>query len=372
MSNETFFATPQRLDREAVARQASALGAAGATLRMLDSLPDLVLILNRQRQAIFANTAMLEFLHRQGMQCPEGQRPGELLRCRNAASAPSGCGTGSNCRSCGALAAILEAQDGRTVVHECHLTAENGDAYDLRIWASPLDWSGEPATILMATDISDVKRRQMLERIFFHDLLNTASSIAGMTDLLHEDASLVGELKEDLYTAAENLIAEIRSQRLLVAAEQGELRPAPVLLPARAQWEKAAATLRQHEVAGGKTVVVDAASPDFQLKTDPALLNRVLMNLLKNALEAVSSGSTVTVGIRSSGDRAEFWCHNPSVMSAEVQTQVFQRSFSTKGTGRGLGTYSIRLLTERYLGGTVSFVSTAEAGTIFRISLPLA
>jgi len=49
---------------------------------------------------------------------------------------------------------------------------------------------------------------------------------------------------------------------------------------------------------------------------------------------------------------------------------VFQRSFSTKGKGRGLGTYSIKLLTERYLKGTASFTSTETDGTTFQISLP--
>jgi signal transduction histidine kinase len=44
---------------------------------------------------------------------------------------------------------------------------------------------------------------------------------------------------------------------------------------------------------------------------------------------------------------------------------VFQRSFSTKGTGRGLGTYSIKLLTERYLGGRVWFESAEGHGTTF-------
>jgi sensor histidine kinase regulating citrate/malate metabolism len=49
--------------------------------------------------------------------------------------------------------------------------------------------------------------------------------------------------------------------------------------------------------------------------------------------------------------------------------QLFQRSFSTKGTGRGLGTYSIRLLTENYLEGKVSFVSNEAEGTVFSIEL---
>jgi len=53
-----------------------------------------------------------------------------------------------------------------------------------------------------------------------------------------------------------------------------------------------------------------------------------------------------------------------------VQLQVFQRSFSTKGPGRGIGTYSIRLLVSRYLRGTVDFESSKEQGTTFRVHLP--
>jgi signal transduction histidine kinase len=51
--------------------------------------------------------------------------------------------------------------------------------------------------------------------------------------------------------------------------------------------------------------------------------------------------------------------------------RIFSRSFSTKGVGRGLGTYSIKLLTERYLGGRADFVSNREDGTVFRVRLPL-
>jgi len=49
---------------------------------------------------------------------------------------------------------------------------------------------------------------------------------------------------------------------------------------------------------------------------------------------------------------------------------LFQRSFSTKGEGRGLGTYSIKLYTERYLKGTVSFSSAEGEGTVFRVRYP--
>ena len=67
----------------------------------------------------------------------------------------------------------------------------------------------------------------------------------------------------------------------------------------------------------------------------------------------------------------EFSVHNPNPMPRNVQLQVFQRSFSTKGSGRGLGTYSMKLLSERYLGGRVSFESNEESGTVFRARYPV-
>ncbi len=48
---------------------------------------------------------------------------------------------------------------------------------------------------------------------------------------------------------------------------------------------------------------------------------------------------------------------------------MFNRTFSTKGEGRGIGTYSIKLLTENYLKGTVSFVSNESKGTVFSIKV---
>jgi signal transduction histidine kinase len=59
-------------------------------------------------------------------------------------------------------------------------------------------------------------------------------------------------------------------------------------------------------------------------------------------------------------------------MPERVQLQVFQRSFTTKGgTGRGLGTHSMKLIGERYLKGKVSFASREPDGTTFTLAVPL-
>ena len=110
---------------------------------------------------------------------------------------------------------------------------------------------------------------------------------------------------------------------------------------------------------------------DGTIITDRQLLHRVLGNMVKNALEATQSGGTVTLSCIDGGETVTYLVHNRDVIPGEVQLQMFQRSFTTKGqAGRGVGTYSMKLLGERYLGGRVDFVSRPPEGTTFQLVLP--
>ena len=127
---------------------------------------------------------------------------------------------------------------------------------------------------------------------------------------------------------------------------------------------------RHQSVAEGKQIPAPRVSAAVDVYTDAVLLRRVLGNLPKNALEASATGQTVSVSFVGR-TQPIFHVHNDSVMSDEVRAQVFQRSFSTKDArSRGLGTYSVKLLTENYLGGTVAFSSFPGAGTTFTVVLP--
>jgi signal transduction histidine kinase len=126
----------------------------------------------------------------------------------------------------------------------------------------------------------------------------------------------------------------------------------------------------RHSTAVDRAVDLDDVW-DGLVVTDRQLLLRVLGNMLKNALEATPAGGAVSIACAEHGDEVLFSVHNEQVMPDDVQLQVFQRSFTTKGQpGRGVGTYSMKLFGERYLGGRVSFVSRAPEGTTFTLVLP--
>ena len=338
---------------------------------LLDSVPSGIIVLNPERQIVFANQSVLNFAGLKEMSPILGMRPGQALRCMHADAEPAGCGTTEFCRTCGAVRAILASQDGKSDVQECRMLRQpDGEALDLRVWTTPFQTGNIRLTIFALMDISDEKRRKALERIFFHDILNTASGIKGFAELLKEaDPNEAKQDQEIIFSLSRMIVDEINSQRTLTAAENNELTITPVSVHSLDLLKEIVDLYKHHDVAMDRNIQIDLKAQDVELKTDRVLLQRVVGNMTKNALEACKPGETVTVGCVAQEKQVEFRVHNPNEMPREVQLQIFQRSFSTKGAGRGLGTYSIKLLSERYLKGSVSFTSGPD-GTVFRGCYP--
>ena len=150
------------------------------------------------------------------------------------------------------------------------------------------------------------------------------------------------DLKDALETAAEaadRLMAELEQHRVLMLAENRELKAVWRELNSVEILQEAVDCLAGHAVASGKRLTVDRGCASCAITSDRVLLGRVLVNLLKNACEASQAGEEIKLGCRENGAGLEFWVNNPAVMLPEVQLQIFNRSFSTKGSDRGLGTY---------------------------------
>jgi len=227
--------------------------------------------------------------------------------------------------------------------------------------------------VLSLRDISAEKRRGVLERAFFHDVLNLVAGVRAIAELLNEQATSPAqeeEYRQSLRLLSRQLSEEITAQRQLVAAERGELTLNLATVAVPELLESVAELYRNHDVARGRTLQVQTC-PECSVETDATLLRRVLGNLVKNALEASAVGETVNLEAVEEGETVVFTVRNPGVIPQDVQKQIFQRSFSTKGElGRGIGTHSVKLLGERYLGGQVSFTSRAPEGTAFTVRLP--
>lgn len=368
----TKFAPAERVSAQEIKRQARLFTSEKLLGVLPDAVPCILLVVNAQRQLVFANERFIELLptEQRGIDVL-GRRPGEALGCVHADEAEGGCGTTEFCGTCGAVHAILTSQSGTADVQECRITRTNGEAMDFRVWTTPVTMDGETFTIFAALDICDEKRRHALEHIFLHDINNVAYGLSWYADFFQNaGAEKIEEYADAIRRLSRELIEEIDTQRILIKAEAGELTLTPEPVSSLQLLRDAVALYSRHPASHDRRLRVDDQSMDAQVVTDRVLLSRVLCNMVKNALEASRAGQTVTVGCTTTDDTIELWVHNPGSIPREVQLQIFQRSFSTKGRGRGLGTYSIRLLSERYLKATASFTSTPEHGTTFRVRCP--
>ena len=343
--------------------------------KVLDAMPELVGVMTPTRQIVFANKTMLVFLDLESGALLHGPRPGELVGCINSAITPGGCGTAPACKQCGALRTIMDAiTSGHRASGECRITCqhEHGkQSLDLFICCAPFQTQGLSFNLLMAQDISDAKRRSALERVFFHDVGNSISALKLNAQMLATQ-SVHGDLREfaeRIQQLAVHLDKEVQIQKVL-SVRNGhtyEVSYTDTLL--RSLVVPLQELFAIHPVALHKTLHLGTC-PDLLIRTDPDLVQRILINMLINAFEDTPEQGQVRLWAEETPTHVTFAVWNRQAIEPKVARRVFQRHFSTKpGAGRGLGTYAMKLFGETYLKGTVHFTSSPDAGTTFRLQL---
>ncbi|MHA1211762.1 MAG: ATP-binding protein [Candidatus Heimdallarchaeota archaeon] len=370
---KTDFASAKRLDNGEVYLQTIKVLGLRNTLAVLNVMSCLIAILNEDRQVVYANNAFLAMIGAKDFEDALGQRPGELIKCIHSNENEGGCGTSRDCRYCGAVLTVLESQKTDEIQKdECRITIDMDGkqvSLDLEVLISPITIENERFFVTVLTDISNQKRREYLERTFIHDLANTTGTLTSRIEFFPKDG--LDEIQEDYFIKIKHetykLLEEIQAQRDIVRLENQELKPIMTKVDSLDIIHSVIQTITTDSSAKDKRIVLAKDCDQVTVKTDERLLRRVLLNLLKNALEASKVANEVVIGCKGNNKEITFWVKNEQVLPEEVKSQIFQRSFSTKGIGRGLGTYSARIITEEYLNGKISFESSKKTGTIFSV-----
>jgi signal transduction histidine kinase len=107
-----------------------------------------------------------------------------------------------------------------------------------------------------------------------------------------------------------------------------------------------------------------------QLMADPNQMKQVLLNLIKNAFEALDSGGQVILKSGAADNQVWFSVQDTGGgMSPEVLERIFNPFFTTKKKGTGLGLAVIhKIITDHH--GTVNVQSTPDEGTTITVNLP--
>lgn len=368
-------ATVGRADQDELQAAVSAVVRHPVVDGLLSAAGGLLAVLNPQRQILALNQAFLAMLAIDDAAAVLGLRPGEAIGCVHADEGPDGCGTGPDCPTCGCVAAVVESLDrNRPVERTCALSvARRGRRDDLflRVRAAPVNLDGMPLVVVFLQDISLQQKWQAIERLFFHDVNNLVSGLLSTSEFILDGKGTADvQLVQDLQLFARRLAGEFEMQRSLIqdpiAGYQPMIRPVAL----RLVFEELVRRFANHPAARRRRLAVPPALPELSLNTDFALLMRVLTNMVTNAFEAIDAGQAVRVDFAEGPSGAVFSVSNPGVIPPENARRIFQRNFSTKGeAGRGLGTYSMKLFGEQWLGGRVEFTTAEADGTVFRFHL---
>lgn len=338
-----------------------------------DAVAEFVCVMNGQRQIVFSNSSLARFLKVEDPDDLIGMKFNDIFQCVMPVTKTPGDDSTEICSLCGTAHVQTGTINGASTERECRIIGESDTAaMELLIRSTPITINNEHFIILAAADISSEKRRKVLESVFFHDVLNVVGGLVGYSELLQD---VEGEQLKHFASVINGLSLEltdqIETQRDLSLAEHNEIQIKNEVLHSLTMLRSVDMTYKQHIAASGKHIVIDERSEDYIFSSDERLLKRIIGNFTKNALEASGADETVRIGCRRKESSVQFWVRNSAVIPREAQSQIFQRSFSTKSTGSGLGTYGSKLFAERYLGGKVFFISNDDDGTVFTVEIPL-
>lgn len=371
---QTYFAAPGRARRADLMRLSKEAFADPIVNVLLDAVNGYLLIVDQHRQAIACNADLLQALGLHSGDKLVGLRQGELLHCQNVKDGPGGCGTSQQCRHCGALLTLLSSMDtGKTTEGECTLSLErDGSIQEIHfeVRCTPLTLGNEHVTAMVLLDDTDNRRIAVLDQLFFHDIKNILQALMGYGELI--DRENAEEAARKILSLSNQVNEQLDEQYFLKKAERGEIAVNPVLVDAAELLSRIGMVFEVHAVAEGKRLSTKMLSEDIHFVSDSRLLTRVVVNMVKNAFEAVPQGHEVIVRFERIQGKPRFSVWNPGAIPIALRAKIFKESFTTKKSefDRGLGTRSIKLFGERYLGGNVEFSTSEEDGTTFFITLP--
>ena len=374
---KTNFAPAQRLNREALDADISAVAVNPVIDSLLNTVSGLLAVLNEHRQILAINDAFLKMLGIDDADRALGLRPGEAVGCVHRDAAAGGCGTSVFCTTCGAaiaMAACLSRDE--SIEKECAITIDaNGIKHDLflRVRACPISVDGRRLILLFLQDITRQQQWEALGRVFFHDLSNIIYGLVGSTEIMLDKTTEGNrEMAQRVHRLSLRLAKEVQMQKHLTQMADADYQPMIQPMTVQRIFDELEASFANHPAAMLRSILFVDRHLKEPFKSDFYLVVRVLTNMMTNALEATDKGKSIKVWAMPEGRSLSFYVWNHQAIAENVVNRVFQRNISTKANfGRGLGTYSMKLFGETFLKGRIDFTSSEAQGTTFCFRLPV-
>ena len=278
---------------------------------------------------------------------------------------------------------LLALEPGRA---ELIKVTRDGTPLQLNVLATELKIAGRTHKIVSLLDIHgelearEVEAWQNLIRVLTHEIMNSATPISSLAataaELLAEarthpgETSAIADAQDAVETIAKRssgLVHFVDSYRRLTRLPKPTLRPC-----AAAELLDRVAQLMQPELARRGIALDQSVTPrNLEISVDAELLEQVLINLLRNAIDAL--GETARPQIRlaaeidAAGHAVIAVSDNGQGMDEQVRQNIFVPFFTTKRHGTGIGLSLVRQIMRSHRG-SVGVQSAPGEGTAVRLS----
>ena len=215
----------------------------------------------------------------------------------------------------------------------------------------------------------DAQLRQMLAGVA-HEIRNPLGGIEIYAGLIADDLPDDDPRKQHIH----KVIGEVRNLDSVISEFLDFARPAP---PDRQPVEltrliEDAAFLLSPEMEASGVEYRSEVDAGARVYADSEQIKRALVNLMKNAVQAMADGGVLTVRVADlTGDMRIDICDTGPGIDQETRRRLFEPFFTTREKGSGLGLAIVAQTMEKN-GGSVAVASTPGEGTTFSLQLPSA
>jgi len=208
-----------------------------------------------------------------------------------------------------------------------------------------------------------------LIRVLTHEIMNTVSPIASLSDAMAKSVNEKGESELDIKAGLEtisdsskNLIDFVQTYRQLT----GVAKPIRKALDLKELMDKVIGLNKELLAADGAVCSYAAEDPDLIIYADEGQISQILINLIKNALQAGARHIGITATMGEDDDVVVRVANDGDPIPPAAQEQIFVPFYTTKKDGSGIGLSLARQIMRQH-NGSMDLVKSDATETVFQM-----
>ena len=208
-----------------------------------------------------------------------------------------------------------------------------------------------------------------LIRVLTHEIMNTVSPIASLSDALSKSMDADGHSELDVKTgldtisdSSKNLIKFVETYRQL----SGVARPLRKAVDLQELMDQVISLNSEYAASCGAACVYRPEEPDLMIYADEGQISQILINLIKNALQAGAKHIDISARMGKEDDVIIQVANDGAPIPVSAQEQIFVPFFTTKKEGSGIGLSLARQIMRQH-NGTIDLLRSDVNQTVFQM-----